>query len=260
VIPLLLALAAAAPAPAPAPSTPGSFKACADLVRSDPERAAAGAAEWFARGGGLDALNCRGLALVALERWSDAAAAFEQAALQAEQARDHRRADFRVEAGNAWLAAGDPARARAAFDAALASNLMTPPLQGEVLLDRARAGVAAGDPGAARADIDKALALVPTDPFAWYLSAALARRERNVARARSDIAKSVALAPDDAAILLEAGNIAGLGGDVPAARGFYARAARAAPDTPIGRSAEAALAENGGENPAPETPAVPPKP
>jgi Flp pilus assembly protein TadD len=106
---------------------------------------------------------------------------------------------------------------------------MTPPLQGEVLLDRARASVAAGDPAAARADIDKALALVPTDAFAWYLSAALARRERNVARAKSDIAKSVALAPDDAAILLEAGNIAGLGGDVAAARALYARAARAAP-------------------------------
>ncbi|MEA3062325.1 MAG: hypothetical protein QOJ94_2106 [Sphingomonadales bacterium] len=252
--PFLLALAAAAPA------TPATFKACTELVRSDPQRAAPAAAEWFAKGGGLDALNCRGLALVALERWSDAAAAFDQAALQAEQARDRRRADFRVEAGNAWLAAGDPARARAAFDAALAANLMTPPLQGEVLLDRARAAVAAGDPAAARADIDKALALVPTDPFAWYLSAALARRERNVARAKSDIGKAVALAPDDAAILLEAGNIAGLGGDVAAARGFYVRAAKAAPDTPTGRSAEAALAENGGENPAPEPPATPPRP
>ncbi|MEA3000519.1 MAG: hypothetical protein QOH04_191 [Sphingomonadales bacterium] len=255
--PILLALAAAAPGPTPA--IPASFKACAELVRSAPERAAPAAAEWFAKGGGLDALNCRGLALAELERWSDAAAAFEQAALQAEQAKDRRRADFRVESGNAWLAAGDPARARAAFDAALATNLMTPPLQGEVLLDRARAGVAAGDPAAARTDIDKALALVPTDPFAWYLSAALSRRERNVARAKSDIAKAAALAPDDAAILLEAGNIAGLGGDVPAARGFYARAAKAAPDTSIGRSAEAALAENGGENPAPEPPATPPK-
>jgi tetratricopeptide (TPR) repeat protein len=256
VTPILLALAAAAPAPA----APASFKACAELVRSDPERAAPAAAEWFARGGGLDALNCRGLALSALERWTDAAAAFEQAALQAEQAMDRRRADFRVEAGNAWLAAGDAAKARSAFDAALAAHLMSPPLQGEVLLDRARAGVAAGDPAAARADIDKALALVPTDPFAWYLSAALARRERNVARAKADIAKAVALAPDDAAILLEAGNVAGLGGDVPAARGYYARAAKAAPNTAIGRSAEAALAENGGENPAPEPPATPPKP
>jgi tetratricopeptide (TPR) repeat protein len=256
VTPFLLALAFAAPAPA----TPlASVKACSELIRSNPEQAAPAAAEWFARGGGLDALNCRGLALVALERWSEAAAAFDQAALQAEQARDRRRADFRVEAGNAWLAAGDPAKARAAFDGALAANLMTPPLQGEVLLDRARAAVAAGDPVSARADIDKALALVPTDPFTWYLSAALARRERNVARAKSDIVKAVALAPDDAAILLEAGNIAGLGGDVPAARGFYARAAKAAPDTPIGRSAEAALAENGGEHPAPEPPATPPK-
>jgi tetratricopeptide (TPR) repeat protein len=243
VIPILLALAAAA-APAPV-TTDARYKACVDQVRSAPDRALETATDWRSSNGGIPAILCQGLAFTALERWPSAATAFEQAAAQAERNHDRRRADYWVQAGNSWLAAEQPARARTAFDAALAADTLSPQLQGEVRLDRARAGVAAGDVAGARADLDKGLALVPADPFAWYLSAALARREKDFTRAKADIAKAVALQPGDAMVLLEAGNIAGVAGDVAGARNYYERAVRVAPDTPYGRAAAAALSDNG---------------
>jgi Tfp pilus assembly protein PilF len=111
-----------------------------------------------------------------------------------------------------------------------------------------------GDAAAARADIDKGLALVPADPFGWYLSAALARRQGDLVRARKDIAKAVELAPAEASILLEAGNVAGLAGDIDAAKAHFARAAAAAPGSDAARSAQAALAANHEAPAAPNAP------
>ena len=225
-----------------APAAADQAKACADLVRTAPDRAVQTANEWRLQGGGLLARECLALAYVELERWPAAAVEFEQAALEAEAKRDVVSAQYWAQSGNAWLADGDPVKARRALDAALATSGMMPELRGEALFDRARAFVEQGDVQTARADIDKGLALVPADPFGWYLSAALARRAKDLVRAKADIAKATELAPNDADILLEAGNIAGLSGDADIARAFYARAAKAAPDSPAGRAAGAALA------------------
>ena len=245
-IPFLLALAATQAAPLPA-AAEARLQACADLARTAPERALADAADWLAKGGGLPARQCQGLAESALERWPAAAATFEQAARDAQAAGDPGAADFWVQSGNAWLAGADAPKARAAFDLALTLPTLGPELRGEVHVDRARALVALDDLPGARRDLDTALELVPGDGFAWYMSAALARRQKDLKRAQDHIAKAVALAPDDAEVLLEAGTIAGLSGEVDAARGLYARAARAAPNSDAGRRAAAALAANGGE-------------
>ncbi len=261
----LLALAAAQATEAPSPTLPAEaapppaappaavqtvrsdeilYGECSASVKQDPESGLAAANDWRMRGGGLLARACVALAYAELERWAPAAVAFEQAAREAEKAQDIRQADLWVQSGNSWLAADDGARARIAFDAALATTLLTAELRGEVHLDRARAGVALGDLVGARADLDRALELVPGDPFAWLLSAALARREAAVPRAQKDIARALELAPGDADVLLEAGNIAGAAKDMAAAQGFYERAAAAAPDSPAGKAARAALGES----------------
>lgn len=244
-IPLLLALAAQAAGPADTPAN--RYRDCLALTRTAPARAAGQAQSWLGSGGGLMAAQCLGLALAAQEKWPEAAAAFEAAAKDAQERQDGRRGDLWVEAGNARLAAGDPAGARKAFEAALATRLLAPQLEGEVQLDLGRAAAALNDPAAARAHIDKGLALVPADAFGWYLSAALARRQKDLATAREHIAKAVSLAPDDAPILLEAGNIAGLSGEKEAALGLFARAVRAAPNSDAGKAAKAALAANEGK-------------
>jgi tetratricopeptide (TPR) repeat protein len=233
--------AARVPAPADSPAE-ARYRACTAQVRTDAEAAVATANVWREQGGGLSARQCLGLALVALERWAPAATAFEQAARDAEAANDPRRADFWVQAGNAWVAAGEGPRALAAFDAALLTPSLTDQLRGEVHLDRARAQVALGNSAAARTEIDRALQLVPADPFAWYLSAALAKREHDVARAGADIARARQLAPDNPDILLLAGTLAGLAGNMEEAERLYRQVAAAAPDSDAGRQALASLA------------------
>lgn len=246
-ISLMLALAAGA---APADQD-ARYKECTALVKTNAKKAVSTASEWRVRGGGILARQCLGLAYVELGQWVSAAAAFEQAARDSETVQDPRRADFWVQSGNAWLAAEQPDKARIAFGNALATTHLTPELRGEVHLDRGRAAVALDDLPGARTDIDKGLELVPRDPFAWYLSSALALKQGQMARAVSDIAKAVELAPDDAAVLLQAGTVAGTTGDVASAKRYYERTVRLSPNSEAGRAAQAALTRNSQPNPEP---------
>jgi tetratricopeptide (TPR) repeat protein len=239
----LLALAALqAPSPPADAAIEARLRSCTALVRSQPQQAVDAANGWLAEGGGLPARQCLGLAHVALQQWPAAAMVYEAAAREAEAAGDASRADFWVQAGNAWLAAAAPPRALQALDAALATPDLTQELRGEAHLDRARVQVALGHADRARTDLDRALQLVPADPFAWYLSAALARRESAAARARTDIARARELAPDNPDILLLAGTIAGEAGDMAAAERLYRQVASQAPDSDAGRQAQASLA------------------
>ncbi|HEX8366081.1 MAG TPA: tetratricopeptide repeat protein [Allosphingosinicella sp.] len=239
----LVQAAATPPTPAaPAQTLEQSrFRSCVELTRVAPERAVETANAWRVDGGGLDARQCLGLAYVELGRWRAAATVYEQAAREAETAQDGRRTTFWVQSGNAWLAADEGTKAIQAFDAALANAQLSDELRGEVHLDRARALVALSNPNGARTDIDRALQLVPADPMAWYLSAALAARQDNLTRAAADIARARTLAANDPDILLLAGTIAGLQGNGAEAERLYRQVAAAAPNSDAGRRAAAAL-------------------
>lgn len=240
-ISFLIAALAAQAAPV---SDEAQLKQCLEIVKSDAARAVNVAADWRIKGGGFVARQCAGYALVELERWQEAASAFDEAAREAETARDPRRADYLVQAGNAWLAADEPVKARGALDAALATGLLGLELQGEVHFDRARAAVALNEIGKARSDVDAGLKLVPADPFGWYLSSALALKEGRLARAQDDIAEALRLAPEDPELLFHAGNVAGISGELDAALGLYSKAIRVAPQSPAAKKARAALAAN----------------
>jgi tetratricopeptide (TPR) repeat protein len=242
VTPILLALAAVQAAPQADAAAEARYRACAALVRSNAEQALSVAGAWRAEGGGFHARQCLGLAYVALERWAQAAGNYEEAARDADAARDPRRADLWVQAGNAWLAAGEPTRAVQALDSALATADLTEALRGEAHLDRARALVALGNAEGARADLDRALQLVADDPMAWYLSAELARRAGDLTRARADVGRAMTLAPDHPGVVLLAGTLAGLAGDMTEAERLYRRVAEGAPDSEAGRQARASLA------------------
>lgn len=233
----LIALAAQAAIPE------DRFAQCAALAQTAPEQAVAAAEAWRIDGGGVDARQCLGLAYVGQARWAPAAAVYEQAAREAAENSDPRLADLWVQAANAWIAADEPTRAIEALDAALATGTLLDELRGEVHLDRARALVALDNPDGARAEIDQGLALVPDDPFGWYLSAALAQRQGQMERAGSDIARALEMAPDDPDILLFAGTVAGLNGDFATARRHYEEVMRIAPDSAAAQSARTALAE-----------------
>jgi tetratricopeptide (TPR) repeat protein len=235
---ILLLLAAVATTPTAAEAR---FAACVTLSEHDPAKALAEAGSWQTTGGGVLAQQCAGVAYAAQKRWLPAAAAFEQAAREAERSRDGRAARLWVQSGNAALAAGDFARARSALDTAIIGGQLTGAEAGEAYLDRARACVALGAPAPARADIDKALQLTPADPLAWLLSATLARRQNDLSRATKDIEEASRRSPDDASVALEAGNIAVLSGSDAAARAAWQAAVKASPDSPAGKAAAASL-------------------
>jgi tetratricopeptide (TPR) repeat protein len=259
----LAGLQAAAQTPAPDAETRARYRACVDRVRAAPEAGVQEANSWRIVGGGIYARQCLGLAYVALGRWSEAAEDYEQGARDLGPA-DPRAADFWVQAGNAWLAASQAARAIQAFDSALAGDALTDQMRGEVRLDRARALVSAGSLPSARADLDLALRLVADDPMAWYLSAALAHRQHE-ARARADIEHARQLAPDNPDVLLLAGTIAGEAGDMDEAERLYRQVVAAAPDSDAGHAAAASLAtmhevEAPGASAGPGANAAPPAP
>lgn len=243
-IPHAALLLAAAPQGIAPPALSGSDPAagCVAETRSDPA-----AAETRARRGGAGLRACLALALAAQDRYAEAGTAFAEAARGAELAHDSHAADYWAQAGNAWLAAGDAAKARGALDAALAAGTLVELQRGEAHLDRARALVALGDTAGARTDLDQALTSAGDDPLAWLLSATLARRGGDLGRARADIAQALRRSADDASVQLEAGNIAAAGGDADRAKAAWQEAARLAPDSPAGQSAAQALTQFGGK-------------
>jgi tetratricopeptide (TPR) repeat protein len=240
---LLFALAAAA---AVAPTADEArFENCVAMIDTDPAKAIDLASSWQLQGGGVLARQCAGLAYGEQKRWQSAAAAFEGAARLAETTGDGRAAVLWVQAGNAALAANDPAKARSFLDAALARGQLIGDAGGEAHLDRARALAALGDLKGARVDLDAALKLVPADPLGWLLSATLARKMQDLPRARTDITEAAARSPDDASVALEAGNIALLSGHEDAARTAWEAAVKNAPNSYSGKSAAEALARLG---------------
>lgn len=244
----MIFLMLAAEAATPAMPAEQRFQACAALTETNPAAALSEAGAWRIAGGGVLARQCEGLAYAAQQRWLPAVTAFEQAAREAEIAKDPRAARLWMQAGNAALAGGDAAKARSHLDAALTSGKLGDFDAGEAHLDRARARVALQDGKGARDDLDVALKLVPADPLAWLLSATLARRDGDLKRAGADIAEAARLAPDEASVALEAGNIAVLSGADAAARTAWQAAVKASPDSPAGKAAKASLQQLDGIN------------
>lgn len=241
---------------APAPATPATqsrpadgripvpekfakpFQACLDQAIDSPEQAVAFAEKWRIEGGSFYARHCMGFAYARAERWAPAIVAFEQAAEEAERSGEMAQsARLWAQAGNAALAAGDPAKARASLDAALARGLPDGIEKGETHLDRARALVALGDAKAARESLDIALDQAPQDPLCWLLSATLARRSGQMTLAQAHIARAVQLSPDDASVALEEGNIAVLSDHGDIARSAWQRAVKLAPQSAAGKAA-----------------------
>lgn len=241
----MLALQSVAPSVPAAASAPDALEArydrCIDLATANPPEGAIEGAQWRATGGGFYARQCLGIAYANQAKWQSAADEFEAAAQEAEVARHPRAAQFWAQAGNARLAAGDTAKARAALDAALAAGTLVGLQRGEAQFDRARVMVAAGELEGARADIDQALTLAGEDPLIWLASATLARRMDDLPRARKDIAEAFRRSSDDPSVYLEIGNIAAFGGDAEGAKSAWNDAVRVAPDSEAAASARSAL-------------------
>ncbi|AOL24949.1 Tetratricopeptide repeat-containing protein [Erythrobacter litoralis] len=224
------------------------LKSCLEQVVDDPARAHAKAQirrnETFGEQRVI-ANHCLGVAATELGLWDDARAAFLAARDETPQGEARTRARFGAMAGNAALAAGDPASALTLLAAAEddARTAASASLEAIAALDRGRALVALDRPEDALAALRDATRLAPTSGEAWLLEATLLRRLERLDEAQAAIERAVELVPMDGAVGLEAGVIAVLAGREEAARESWESVIATQPESLAAKTAKAYLAQ-----------------
>jgi tetratricopeptide (TPR) repeat protein len=232
---LSLALARAADLPPPKEQeNDAHYQRCLDDARSAPQKGLDEALDWKSGGGGFPADHCAAVALFALQRYPEAAQAFEALAGAMMEEKRGLRAGAMEQAGQSWLLAGEAKKARAAFDGALHFTPEDP----DLYIDRARADADAKDLPSAVADLDEALTLAPGNAEALIYRASAYRQLGDLAHAREDIDAALKEVPDDAGGYLERGNIRRLEDDPAGAKDDWQRVVKLAPDTPAAAAAK----------------------
>jgi tetratricopeptide (TPR) repeat protein len=212
------------------------YDRCLARAARDPDAAYEDAMGWArTRAGGDPAAHCAAMALHAQGRFRAAAIAFTDLA---ERTRDRRavlRASLVSQAGHAWMIAGEPERALAAFAAAVAIAPEAPVFR----LDRAEALAALGQDWEAIDELDRAADLAPDRGETYALRAAAYRRVDALDLAAQDAHRAVELAPRLADSWLERGIVNRLKGDKPAARRDFREVLLLDPDGEAGEIARA---------------------
>ncbi|HEY6815363.1 MAG TPA: hypothetical protein VI168_07490 [Croceibacterium sp.] len=219
---------------------------CLERARTDPTTAIVQASAWAGEASGADASfpqQCLGFAYAMLLRWEAAERAFLAAR---EAATDSfRRARLATMAANAALAQERAADALVSLDLAGndAAAAADDGLRAMVEVDRSRALVIQGLEAEAEATLAAARTLDAQSPFAWLLSATLARRLGKLDEAQNFIETAAALSPDYPEVGLEAGVIAMLAGRQDAAEASWRSVIELAPNSEAAASARSYLAQ-----------------
>jgi len=221
----------------PALAGKNRYDRCLELVKRDAAKASIEAGGWASAGGGSAALHCESLALTALKRYPEAAQKLEDAAATGVLPPLH--AELLDQAGNAWLLAGESAKAEAVFTSALAFD----PKNEDILFDRARERGAAKNWTGALADLAGVLAVDPDRADIYVLRASALHAQGKKNEARAEIAHALSIYPDYPEALIERGTMRLEDGDRAGARTDWQLAAREAPDSDAGLTARARLAE-----------------
>jgi tetratricopeptide (TPR) repeat protein len=214
-----------------------SYARCMKLARQKPKEAQALAQAWAAHGGAHPADHCAAVALIGLGRYQDGAIRLQALARAMTAAPTALRADVLDQAGQAWLLAGDPARAYTVAGEAVSLQPNDP----DLLIDRAEAAASAGFFDRAIADLDRVLKAHPDRVDALVYRASAYRALDRLDHARADLDKALAAAPHSAAALLERGNIRRLEGDPAGARSDWQEIGHIAPGSPEDMAARANL-------------------
>jgi tetratricopeptide (TPR) repeat protein len=210
-------------------------------VRNNPKEGLEKAKTWKEQGGGFYADHCIAMALFQLGDYAGAAKRFEELATAMLGMPAKERALALDQAGQSWLNAGAPDRAKAAFDAALALNGEDP----DLLVDRASAFYDLKQYWDAIDDLNRAAELAPRRADIYIYRGTAYRLVDSPDLALEDIERGLALAPHSPIGLLERGNLRQLKGDIAGARKDWSEVVKLAPTTSEGKSAKAKLAALG---------------
>jgi len=225
-------LAAAVPLQAQEIVPAREYRACMQLARDNPELAFGRATSWLGLGGGDAAHHYQAVALVGLGQHGEGARRFEELA-QAIRARPSFRAELFAQAAQAWLLAGQPARAEGVLNSALGLDPNNP----ELFVDRAQAAAAMGAWKRAEDDLGAALDMNPELVDALVFRAAARRHLGDMKNTEADAIAALKLDPGNIEAHLESGILHRQAGRKSAARAHWLEVIGAAPGTPGARAA-----------------------
>jgi len=188
------------------------YERCLSLANLNPTEALRTATEWSKAKGGSPADHCLAMALTELKRYPEAAARLD--ALGRAPDMGNLRATVFDQAGNAWMLAGDAAKATASFSAALALSAN----DADLYADLARAQAMQKDWKSVEADLNAALAIQPRRSDFLVLRASALAAQGKLREARDDADAALKLKPNSADALVQRGEIARRAGDVGSAR------------------------------------------
>jgi tetratricopeptide (TPR) repeat protein len=201
------------------------YSRCLADSSANPARALADGEAWARAGGGVPAQHCAALALVGLKRYAEAGSRLDKIAAD----KGVPGAEFRVElfdqAGNAWLLAGDGARAVQSFSAALTLSAG----DADLFADMARAQAMVRNWHEVDLDLNAALQLQPRRADLLVLRASARRALARYQEARTDIETALKLKPNDANALVERGLLRRQLGDLGGARRDFQAAIQSGP-------------------------------
>ncbi|HEX2761682.1 MAG TPA: hypothetical protein VHM27_14255 [Rhizomicrobium sp.] len=227
-----LAAHAAVGTPKPLPDS-ARYNRCLAASGTNAPAALADAEGWAKSGGGVPAAHCAALALVSLKRYGEAGARLDRIAGDAAVPDVSFRAELFTQAGNAWLMAGNGAKAAQSLTAALTLSSG----DADLFADLARAQAMQRNWQEADLSLSTALNMSPRRADLLVLRASARRALRRYAAARDDIEAALKLRPGDGAALVERGSLRQQLGDIGGARRDF----QAALKTDAGNEAKAHL-------------------
>ncbi len=219
-------------------SEPQRYEACMTQTQRDAQGAFDYALSWQDQGGGKPARHCAAVALVALKQFKAGAERLEALAQEMKNPEDEAlRVGVLAQAGQAWLLAGDTARAYAVQSAALKFAPHDP----ELWIDRGQTLATAKNYKDAAADFDQAIKIDAARADAYLFRASARRFLEDLAGARRDIDKALELRPTDPDALVERGIIKRLSNDDAGARADWLAVIKANPDSTAAAAAHGNL-------------------
>lgn len=206
------------------PSDQAHYRSCLSASNLNPAAALTDAEAWAKSGGGVPAQHCAALALVGLKRYAEAGTRLDHLAADRGVPDVSFRAALYDQAGNAWMLAGNGARAVQSLQAALALSAGDP----DLFADLARAHALRHDWHEVDLDLNAALQLSPRRSDLLVLRASARRALQHYAEARSDIEMALKLKPGDSDALVESGLLRKQLGDLGGARRDFQAALKTA--------------------------------
>lgn len=191
-----------------------TYSSCIAAVSENADASYDAALEWYAHGGGAGALHCSALALTELKLYDGAATRFEEIAQRPDAGSEIERAQILAQAGNAWMLAGKPTQAVAAFSDAMAF------LPGDIALQlsRARIHLIAENHPAALSDLDAVIAKRPFWGEAYLLRGRVQRLSGKYRFATADLDAALEKGASPVPTRLERGLVRQALGNIEGAR------------------------------------------